>query len=136
MNRKILLYVAAFLSFLFALLHLAFWEMFNWSEELKSVTIATAGILQIFNIASIYMLIYFASITVYIALKNKSDMMTNFILIFVAGYFVIRVITGYFYFGISVTEIIIWLVCLITAALYILPIFIKDSTAVTGQNPQ
>jgi len=123
MNRKVLLYVGAFINILFAMLHLAFWEMFNWKEELRLVSNETSGVLQILTIASIYMLVFFAGIIFFIAVKNKSDIISNAMLLFISGYFLIRIITGYFYFGFSIAELIIWIVCLVTASIFIYSVF-------------
>jgi hypothetical protein len=125
MNRKVILYVGAFIVFIFALFHLVFWEMFNWNEELKKVTIGTAGVLQILNITSVYVLLFSAAVTVYIAVKNRSDFLSNILLLFVSGYFLLRIITGYYFFGWTIGEFIIWLLCLATASLFGFAAFTK-----------
>ena len=126
MNRKVILYIGAFITFIFALFHLAFWQMLNWNVELAKVSVDTSAVLQILNIASVYMLLFFASMTIYIAVKGRRDLLSNSLLFFVSGYYLMRIIAGYFFFGIEVREITIWLICLVTAILFVSAAVIKE----------
>ncbi len=128
MNRKVILCIGASIVLIFALFHLAFWEIFNWNAELKTMSLATGGILQILNIVSVYVLFFFTVITVYIALTNKNDFLSNLMLVFIGGYFLVRVITGYFFFGWSITEFIIWLMCVLTASIFLYVSFISKGS--------
>jgi hypothetical protein len=115
------------MTLMFALFHFAFWEMFNWSEELKKISVENRGVLQILNIESIYMLVFFSAVTFYIGIKKRMDFLANSLLLFVAGYYLMRISTGYFYFGISMIEIIIWILCFVLAALFVTAVFKKES---------
>jgi len=134
MSRKMILYIGAFILFVFALFHIAFWEMFNWKEELLKVSLETAGILKILNLASVYLLLFSAGMVIFISLKKINDFLSKAILIFISGYFLLRIVAGYIYFGWSVSEFIIWLLCLVSSSIFVLAAFMKEKTQILSDD--
>jgi len=120
--RKILLYIGGTFTFSFAVLHASFWELGNWQVELLKLTADNSGIVQVLTIGSIYMLLFAAFITFYLAKKRKLEFVEKAFLIFTAGYYILRVLFGYPFFGFSMAELTIWIVCLIVAACYLFSI--------------
>ncbi len=118
--RNKLLYIGGSLTLLFALLHLSFWQLCNWSEELVKLNPGNQGIMQMLNVGSIFMLLYCAVMTFYITRLEKFDFAAQSILVLTSGYFLLRIIFGVPFFGCSIEEIIIWIVCLLVALMYLI----------------
>lgn len=118
--RKILLYTGAGITLLFALLHGFFWKLGNWPEQLSTLTPDNSGIVQMLNVASIYTLLCAAGISLALAHKPSLVFVEKAFLLFMAGYYVMRVAFGLPFFGFSLEEVVVWAVCLSVASCYML----------------
>jgi hypothetical protein len=119
MRRKILLYCGGSLTLGFALLHTAFWKLGNWSEELSRLSPTNSGIVQMLNLGSIYMLLVAACASFYLARKTMFTFLEKALIIFIAGYYLLRMAFGIPLFGISTEEIVIWIACVAVASCYL-----------------
>ena len=117
--RKKLLYTAGFITICFAMLHLSFWSMLNWELELATLNSDNRGILQMLNVGSIYMLLFFALISFHLAPKKELSFTEKASIVFIAGYYVLRIAFGIPFFTMSVEELVIWIFCLVVAACYL-----------------
>ena len=117
--RKILLYVGGVFSLLFAIMHLLFWNLGNWQEELTKLSPDNSGIMQMLNVASIYLLLFAAFISFYLAKKKEFVFTEKAVIVFIAGYYLLRIAFGVPFFGFAVSEVVIWVFCLIPAACYL-----------------
>ena len=68
---KVLLYIGGTLTLAFAVLHLSFWKLGNWAEELAKLTPVNSGIMQMLTVGSIYMLLFAAFMSFYLAYKKE-----------------------------------------------------------------
>lgn len=123
--RKIFLYTGAGITLLFALLHGLFWKLGNWSEQLPKLTPDNSGIVQMLTVASIYTLIFGAGISLVLAKKPALVLVEKAFLLFMAGYYVMRIAFGLPFFGFCVEEAIVWAVCLIVATCYLLAFWLS-----------
>jgi hypothetical protein len=117
--RKILLYAGAGITLLFALLHGLFWKMGNWSEQLSKLTPDNSGIMQMLNVESICTLLFGAGISLVLAKKPTLVFVEKAFLLFMAGYYVMRIAFSLPFFGFSMVEAIVCGVCLIVASCYL-----------------
>ena len=117
--KKIILYTGAVINFLFIILHILFWPMLNWKEELAKLSKDNAGIMQVANIIIIFLLLYFAVMSIIISRMKKLDISAKSIIILIAGFYFLRVVLGYPFFGFSIDEVIIWIVCLLITVGYL-----------------
>jgi hypothetical protein len=117
--KKILLYVGGAISLLFAIFHLLFWQFCNWQEELPRLSPDNSGIMQMLNVASMYMMLFAAFISFYLAKKEAFGFTEKAVIVFIAGYYLLRIAFGLPFFGLSVDEVVIWVFCLIPAACYL-----------------
>lgn len=117
--RKILLYVGGVFSLLFAVLHLLFWWLGNWQEELPRLSPDNSGIMQMLNVVSIYLLLFAVFMSFYLAKKMEFVFADKAIIVFIAGFYMLRIIFGMPFFGFTVTETVVWVFCLIPAACYL-----------------
>ncbi|MBN1305790.1 MAG: hypothetical protein JXA13_15235 [Anaerolineales bacterium] len=124
--KKTLLILGGSMTLLFALLHLSFWEMGNWAEELGKLAPLNSGILQMLTTGSIYMLVFAAMMTFYLSAKKEFAFSEKALLAFIAGYYLMRIAFAPAFFGYSTQELIIWIICLLTAVCYLIPIIRKQ----------
>lgn len=119
--RKILLYVGGSITLCFSLFHLAFWKLFNWQEELIKLDPENKGIMQMLNIVSVYTLLFGAFVSFYLAKrKGAFSFIEKALIIFIAGYYIVRIAFGIPVFGLYMEEILIWIFCAAVACCYLL----------------
>jgi len=125
--KKTLLIIGGTITLLFALLHLSFWEMGNWAEELAKLSPDNGGILQMLTVGSIYMLVFAAGMTFSLVGKKEFSTSEKALLLFIAGYYLMRIVFAPAFFGYSSQELVIWIICLLTAACYLVPVLRKQA---------
>ncbi|MBN2011883.1 hypothetical protein JW960_21320 [candidate division KSB1 bacterium] len=119
MRRKMLLYAGGILTFCFALLHASFWKLGNWNAELLRISADNKGIVEMLNIASIYMLLFAVFVSFYLAKKTVFTFTEKALILFIAGYYLLRIAFGVPLFGVCGQEIVIWIACLAVASCYL-----------------
>jgi hypothetical protein len=118
--RKTLLYIGGSFMLLFAVFHLSFWKIFNWSEELLKLSPENRGTLQMLNIVSFYVLLFGTFISFYLAQrKEKFSFVEKALIIFLAGYYVLRVVFSTPFYGFSIEDLVLWFICLAVASCYL-----------------
>jgi O-antigen ligase len=110
--KKMILYTGAVINFLFVILHILFWPMFNWKEDLAKLSPENAAIVPVLNIALIAVFLYCSVMSIIISRMETFDIAARSILILVSIIYFIRFILGYPFFGISTVEVIVWIICL------------------------
>ena len=117
--KKLFLYTGASITLLFSVLHALFWKLGNWSHELPKLSPDNSGIVQMLNVVSIYTLVFGALITFRLAKKQRFEFLEKVFFIYMAGYYLMRIAFGYPFFGFSVVELIVWIMCLVVASCYL-----------------
>lgn len=117
--RKTLLYAGGAFNFMLALFHLSFWKTQNWAEELPRLSADNAAIMQVANIVMVYVLLYFSVMSFVIARRVKMDGTAKSILLCIAGFYALRLLAGYPFFGFDMMEAAIWVVCALVIAAYV-----------------
>jgi small-conductance mechanosensitive channel len=84
----------------FAVLHLSFWKLFHWKEDLASLTHTKRSVMQILNLCLIFVFLLFA----YISFVYPAELLTNglgkFLLIGIALFWFLRLIEQVVFFGV------------------------------------
>ena len=126
--KKLVLYAAAAMSLLSAVLHISFWKILKWPGSLQELDIINRGVIQILNIVVFYMFLYISAFTIIIARKGNTDLLSRSLLLFACGVPCLRILFGFHLFGYSESELIVWIKGAITAALYALSFYLtRDS---------
>ena len=120
---KTVLYICAFMNLVFAVLHLSFWKLFHWEKELGCLSRENSGIMQMFNVESLYFLLFAAFITFRLAGQKFYSYTDRALLTFIAGYYIVRIGFGYLFFGFNGGELTIWIVCALIASGYFIGMF-------------
>ena len=117
--KKIIFYSVGAINVMLGVFHIFFWKLFNWAEELSKISRENRGILQIANIILIFIIFYFAVMSFIMAKHRKIDIYAKSILICASGFYLIRLVTGYMFFGSSIAELIISIICALVIIGYI-----------------
>lgn len=128
--RKIFLYIGGSVTLLFSIFHILFWELFNWSEELFKLSPENRGTFQMLNVASIYVLFFGAFISFHLAKRKEShSFVEKSLIIFLAGYYLLRVVFSIPFYGFSIGELVIWFFCASVASCYLISIIKPHSSS-------
>ncbi|MCU0844193.1 MAG: hypothetical protein MUC76_04630 [Spirochaetes bacterium] len=122
--RNALLYAGGSFNFLLALFHLSFWKTLNWAEELPRLSADNGAIMQVSNIVIIYILLYFSVMSFVITRRTVLGGVAKSIILCIAGFYSIRLLAGYPFFGFNVMELAVWIACLLIIAVYVSVLFI------------
>ncbi len=114
-----MLITGGILNGLLAVFHMMFWKMFNWKESLQSLDNLQRAVMQVLNIHLILAFILFA----YLSLFKIEDMISTgagrIIMLFIAVFYLIRVINQFIFFDMSYGmswAIVVY--CLVLTGLY------------------
>jgi hypothetical protein len=103
----------------------SFWSLFNWQDELLKVSRNTSAILQVENIIIIFIILYFSLMTFMFLKTRKFNIFARSIVLLIIGFYAIRLIAGYPFFGFSPEELVIWIICVLLIATYAVILFRK-----------
>ncbi len=121
-----IIYVCGMYTFAFALFHLGFWRMFNWERDLKKISFANRGIMQILNIQIIYYFFFTAFICFLFPTELLTTKLGNFLLGATSLFWLIRTFQQFIFFRMSNYKIhILTIVFLLGAIIFAIPILSK-----------
>ena len=60
-----LIFAGGIFNLLFAVFHLFFWKLFNWKDELKSISFINRNIMQVLNLCLAFVFIIFSYISIF-----------------------------------------------------------------------
>ncbi|MCU0849448.1 MAG: hypothetical protein MUD12_16315 [Spirochaetes bacterium] len=123
--KKAILYSGAAINLALAVFHMLFWKLLNWGEELPKLSMLNIGVIQILNVIIIFTILYFAVMSVVMAWMGTDGIFAKSIIVFIAGFYSIRLFLGYPFFGFNPEELIIWAVCLVIIIAYISLLFMR-----------
>jgi len=122
----VVIYLCGFYSLAFALFHLGFWKRFKWSKDLKKLTFANRGIMQILNIQIIYYFLAVSFICITFPVELLNTKLGNAFLLSCSLFWLIRTVQQFIFLREKH-----WLIHVLTAIfiigtiLFALPVFIK-----------
>jgi len=100
-NPEILLQIGAIFHLVFALFHLLFWKLFDWVQDLKTLSHTNKSVMQILNLRLIFVFLIFA----YISFFNTSELLSTKLgltmIIAIALFWGFRSIEQIIYFGVN-----------------------------------
>lgn len=109
--KRAILVAGGSMNLVLAVFHMFFWKMMNWGEELPRLSVDNRGVMQIANIIMIFLLVYFSIASFMMAKYGTIERYGKSILLCIAGFYAIRLITGYPFFGFSLGELAVWIIC-------------------------
>lgn len=118
--EKILLIIGGIFNVLLAIFHLLFWKnpRFNWKEQLPKMNSFNRALIQVANIMFIYVLLYFAGFSFFLSAQNPLDTLGKITILFIGGFYAVRTILQFPFFGISKISVVIFVICLLITGCY------------------
>ena len=124
MNTIILL--CGFYNIGFAIFHIAFWKIFHWDSELKKLSFANKGIMQILNVQMIYYWLFAAFACFAFPTELLTTKFGNFFLIGNSIFWLLRTIQQFIFLRANHIAIhILTFIFMIGALLFALPLLMK-----------
>ncbi len=124
MNSIILL--CGFYNIGFAIYHIAFWKIFHWDSELKKLSFANKGIMQILNVQMIYYWLFVAIACFAFPTELLTTKFGNFFLIGNSIFWLLRTIQQFIFLRANHIAIhILTFIFMIGALLFALTLLMK-----------
>lgn len=121
-----LIFVGGIFNLLFAVFHLFFWKLFNWKDELKSISFINQNIMQVLNLCLAFVFIIFS----YISIFHKDEMLNTdlgiSLTLCISVFWLLRSLEQIIFFKLKTA--ISWILLILFIAgtlLYGLPFFLK-----------
>ena len=110
----------------FAIFHIGFWKIFHWDSELKKLSFANKGIMQILNVQMIYYWLFVAIACFAFPTELLTTKFGNFFLIGNSIFWLLRTIQQFIFLRANHIAIhILTFIFMIGALLFALPLLIK-----------
>ncbi len=121
-----MIYACGLYSLAFALFHIGFWRIFSWTKELKKLSFANKGIMQILNVQIVYYFIFVALMCFIFPSELITTRFGNVFLIGNSLFWLIRTIQQPIFFSINNYKIhLLTIIFLVGFFLFALPVLIK-----------
>jgi hypothetical protein len=110
----------------FAIFHIAFWKIFHWDNELKKLSFANKGIMQILNVQMIYYWVFVAIACFAFPTELLTTKFGNFFLIGNSIFWLLRTIQQFIFLRANHIAIhILTFIFMIGALLFALALLMK-----------
>ena len=122
MNTKRLVQIGGVINLLFAAFHLSFWKLFNWQQSLAVLSSDDRAVMQVLNIHTAYVLVVFAILSFVFSSEMSASKLGRMVGMSIAGFWILRAVNEAVFWDLSsVRSWVLIVVCLVIAALYIIP---------------
>jgi len=122
---KTLIFICGIYSIFWAAFHSSFWRIFKWNHDLKKLTIINEGIMQIFNIQTIYYLLFVAFACFFYSNELLTTKFGNVFLISCSLFWVIRAIQQFVFLRVtSLFSIILTILFICGAIMFAVPVIL------------
>lgn len=116
-------FIGGIYCLVFAVFHVFFWKIFDWKNDLRSLTQVNRGIMHVLNLCLTFLFFFVA----YISLFNSEDLVNTklgkTVLVGISIFCLLRAIEQIIFFGLKKTVSILFFVSfLIGAALFAIPV--------------
>jgi hypothetical protein len=100
MNETFFLLCGIF-NFGFVIFHIFFWKIFRWKADLRSLTPANRGIMQVMNLCLIYLFLCFGAATIYYRSELLTIELGKIVLISISIFWFLRAVGQLIFFDIK-----------------------------------
>ena len=118
--RKILLYTGGSISFVYVIIHVSFWKLFNWNEELARLSTMNKGLMLTLDAGITYFFVFATFISIYLARLKEFKFLEKAVIFFIAGMYLLRIACGFFFFEFTMLELACWISSLFAISCYFL----------------
>jgi hypothetical protein len=123
MNAETLILIGGLYNLALAVFHLLFWKLFNWKQDLASLTPLNRAVVQIVNLCLTFVFLVFAYISFFHANELLHSKLGRSLLALMAIFWFLRAIEQIIFFGLRRKASIAFLILfLIGTGLYSIPL--------------
>ena len=106
----------------FALFHLAFWKLFGWRQDLRSLTAVNRAVVQILNLCLTFAFLVFAFVSLLYPSEMTGTGLGRALLLLIAAFWLLRAVEQVIFFGLRRrVSLAFFVTFLLGTALYLLP---------------
>ncbi len=121
-----LIFIGGIFNLLFAVFHLFFWKLFNWKDELKSISFINRNIMQVLNLCLAFVFIIFFYISIFHTDEMLNTDLGLSLTLCISVFWFLRSLEQILFFKLKTA--ISWILLILFVAgtlLYGLPFFLK-----------
>ncbi len=123
MNAETLIIIGGLYNLALAVFHLLFWKLFNWKQDLATLTPLNRAVVQILNLCLTFVFLLFAYISFFHANELLHSKLGRSLLALTAIFWFLRTIEQIIFFGLRRKASIAFLILfLIGTGLYSIPL--------------
>lgn len=124
---KTLILFCGIYNIAFALFHMGFWKMFQWNKELKRLSFANKGIMQILNVQIIYYFLFTALVCFLFPTELLSTKIGQVFLMLTSLFWFIRTIQQFIFLRANNYKIhILTVIFIIGTVLFAVPVVFNN----------
>ena len=106
----------------FVIFHLTFWKLFNWREDLASLTFINRAVMQVLNISLTVAFFIFGYISLFHVQELQTTSLGRSLLLLISIFWLLRAIQQIIFFGLkNRLSLIFFLVFMAGFAIYLIP---------------
>lgn len=125
MDSYILITIGGIFNLTFAIFHLFFWKLFDWRNDLKSLSSINQNVMQILNLCLTFVFLVFAYISLFHTDELLSTALGTTLLALIAIFWFLRALEQIYFFGLkTLVSTLFFVAFLLGTALYALPLVI------------
>jgi len=114
---EILIKAGGVFSICFVIFHLLFWKIFNWSEDLQSLSFLNRAIMQVINLSLTFVFAIFA----YLSLAHSEELLQSplghSLLVLIALFWLLRAVEQVVFFKLKHWGSVVFLVVFLSGSL-------------------
>lgn len=120
-----MLYIGGLYHLAFFFFHLAFWKLFDWKNDLQSLSEINRAVIQILNLRLMWIFLVFA----YVSFFHADDLLTTTlgktILVGIIFFWLIRAVEQIIFFGLGKKVSIAFFIAFLLGAGFYFAVFLK-----------
>jgi len=121
---KTLIIIGGFVWLGFFVFHLFFWKLFDWKQDLGSLTPLNKSVMQVLNLSLMVVFLVFSYVSIFHADEILNTSLGKSILVGIASFGLLRAIQQVVFFDLKVLASKIFLFVILGATvLYLIPLF-------------
>ena len=121
---KTLIIIGGFVWLGFFVFHLFFWKLFDWKQDLRSLTPLNKSVMQVLNLSLMVVFLVFSYISIFHADEILNTSLGKAILVGIALFGFLRAIQQIVFFDLGVPRSKVFLLVILGATtLYLIPLF-------------
>jgi len=108
---------------MFAVFHLMFWRLFEWKSELKKISEDNRSIMQVLNLALVFVLLAAAYIAFSHGMELTQTQLGKTLLIVWSLFWLLRAVNQLVFWGINKISLGLTLIFILVAVINLVPVF-------------